>query len=171
MRCSSARYEHSSGLSNGRLGGAQQTGAGANSNVSCKPVQVGGALRVTTVMQMYADVRRCPEWLREQVRSAFFSLLALAVTSDFQQAEAQCLRKTNVQRTMQRVSIEQDKGPDLRLGTSCSSHVRDSSNASLHEREFLDSILCRSVVVLRHLARACLVSTPPAPKRSMPVRA
>jgi hypothetical protein len=82
------------------------------------------------------------------------SLLALAVTSDLQQAEAQCLRKTNVQRTMQRVSIEQDKGPDLGLGTSCSSHVRDSSNASLHERELLDSILCRSVVVLRHLARA-----------------
>jgi hypothetical protein len=76
------------------------------------------------------------------------------------------------ERTMQRVSIEQNKGPDVRLGTSCSSHVRDSSNASLHQREFLDSFLCRSVVVLRHLARTRLrpVSTPPA-AQAMPVRA
>lgn len=78
----------------------------------------------------------------------------------------------NVQRTMQRVSIEQNKGPDLRLGTSCSSHVRDSSNASLHEREFLDSILCRGVVVLRHLARACLRPVfHPSSSQAMPVRA
>jgi hypothetical protein len=101
------------------------------------------------------------------------SLLALAVTSDLQQAEARCLRKTNVQRTMQRVSIEQDKGPDLGLGTSCSAHVRDSSNASLHEWELLDSILCRSVVVLRHLATLEEPETcfHPSSSQAMPVRA
>lgn len=72
MRGSSARYQHSSGLSNGRLGGALQMGAGTYSYVSCKPIQVGGVLRVTTVMQRYAGVR---EWLREMERSAFWRLL------------------------------------------------------------------------------------------------
>jgi hypothetical protein len=134
-------------------------------------MQAGPSWRGAASDNRDADVRRCTEWLREKVCSAFFSLLALAVTSDFQQAEAQCLRKTNVQRTMQRVSIEQDKGPDLRLGTSCSSHVRDLSNASLHEREFLDSILCRSVVVLRHLARPVSTFPPPSSSQAMTVRA
>ena len=47
-------------------------GAGTYSYVSCKPIQVGGVLRVTTVMQKYAGVR---EWLREMERSAFWRLL------------------------------------------------------------------------------------------------